>query len=791
MSGRWARPLLSLLLATTLLGCRRDEKTVLLIVVTLQGSLPGVTALEVSISGGRGNASNSYSRPGHQPIIFPTTLSAEIGPENAQAPLTQLTIDVKATDSAGATVAGGREGPLPIRRGKTQTLSIRLDCGGASCAVDGGASDGAPGPDGATSDASPANCGNGVVDPGESCDVAIRDGEPGACPRADCDDAVACTADLRTGDACTLRCTHTEISNRIAGDGCCPARAQHADDTDCSDSCGNGAIEPTETCDIAIPAGQPGACPTAAECAGNDKCTATLLVSASTCSARCLRFPVVQASGAVRDGCCPVGALRDSDIDCPSVCGDGIKGPEEACDIAIATSPSKSGSCPTTCDDGDVCTQDIRRGEGCQAICAHVPITSFTSGDGCCPAGGNQNVDDDCRPSCGNNVLEEGEGCDNGRLSAAPCPTGCAAIPSACIRHVARGAVADCSVRCAIELVTTCARAKDGCCPAGCTAATDGDCLSTCGDGVVQSASGETCDTAIAAGAGSCPTQCSDGVACTRDILVSAGTCQARCVFVPVAEFKPGDGCCPPGGHFGLDPDCAPVCGNGVVETPVESCDFAIGSVACATACPASGGCSVTTLRGSAGNCSARCVTETITSCRGGDGCCPPACSSEDDSDCAAVCGNGVLEAGELCDKAITAGQVGACPGSCNDQDPCTVDLAAGTVGGCSRTCAHVPITSCGGGDRCCPAGCDASNDRDCGAVCGDGVIGGGETCDPPSSCPTVCPDDGDRCTIDRLTGDPARCNAACQHVPITTCSATLRDLCCPTGCNGTTDPDC
>jgi hypothetical protein len=233
------------------------------------------------------------------------------------------------------------------------------------------------------------------------------------------------------------------------------------------------------------------------------------------------------------------------------------------------------------------------------------------------------------------------------------------------------------------------------------------------------------------------------------------------------------------------------VCGNGVVETPVESCDFAIGSVACATACPASGGCSVTTLRGSAGNCSARCVTETITSCRGGDGCCPPACSSEDDSDCAAVCGNGVLEAGELCDKAITAGQVGACPGSCNDQDPCTVDLAAGTVGGCSRTCAHVPITSCGGGDRCCPAGCDASNDRDCGAVCGDGVIGGGETCDPPSSCPTVCPDDGDRCTIDRLTGDPARCNAACQHVPITTCSATLRDLCCPTGCNGTTDPDC
>jgi hypothetical protein len=70
-------------------------------------------------------------------------------------------------------------------------------------------------------------------------------------------------------------------------------------------------------------------------------------------------------------------------------------------------------------------------------------------------------------------------------------------------------------------------------------------------------------------------------------------------------------------------------------------------------------------------------------------------------------------------------------------------------------------------------------------------VVGGGETCDPPSSCPTACADDGDPCTVDRLTGDPSRCNAACEHLPITTCSATVRDRCCPTGCNGTTDPDC
>lgn len=84
MSPRWARPLVGLLLLGAVLGCRRDERTVLLIVVTLQGSLPGVTALDVSISGGRGNATNSYSLPDRTPIIFPTTLTAEIGPKTVR-----------------------------------------------------------------------------------------------------------------------------------------------------------------------------------------------------------------------------------------------------------------------------------------------------------------------------------------------------------------------------------------------------------------------------------------------------------------------------------------------------------------------------------------------------------------------------------------------------------------------------------------------------------------------------------------------------------------------------------
>jgi hypothetical protein len=56
-------------------------------------------------------------------------------------------------------------------------------------------------------------------------------------------------------------------------------------------------------------------------------------------------------------------------------------------------------------------------------------------------------------------------------------------------------------------------------------------------------------------------------------------------------------------------------------------------------------------------------VTELV----GGDGCCPPGGNQNLDSDCAAVCGNNVVEApDESCDKSIAAGA----PGSRDADDP-------------------------------------------------------------------------------------------------------------------------
>jgi hypothetical protein len=105
--------------------------------------------------------------------------------------------------------------------------------------------------------------------------------------------------------------------------------------------------------------------------------------------------------------------------------------------------------------------------------------------------------------------------------------------------------------------------------------------------------------------------------------------------------------------------------------------------------------------------------------------------------------------------------------------------------------CSHNPITGCIPDDGCCPPGCSAVNDRDCSPTCRDGHIGAGETCDPPSTCPTACPDDGDPCTAEQLSGDANACNVACRHLPITACSGGKRDSCCPTGCSPGSDSDC
>jgi cysteine-rich repeat protein len=271
----------------------------------------------------------------------------------------------------------------------------------------------------------------------------------------------------------------------------------------------------------------------------------------------------------VREGgeACDDGNRRGDDgcsAACAIECGDGRVSGEELCDVAIA---SGEGACPSACDDGMACTTDTLVGSGCLASCSSIEITTPRDGDDCCPGGASSLVDRDCAVVCGNGLVEAGEICD----------TAIGAEPGACATVCDDGIVctADalvdpgtCTAACTFTEITAAADG-DGCCPPGATVASDADCSPFCGDGVLTP--GEACDTAIASGAGACPSACDDAEVCTRDALVAGGTCSAVCTHTALGPM-PGDLCCPAGATIATDADCPVRCGDGVPSAG-EACD--------------------------------------------------------------------------------------------------------------------------------------------------------------------------------------------------------------------------
>ena len=372
--------------------------------------------------------------------------------------------------------------------------------------------------------------------------------------------------------------------------------------------------------------------------------------------------------------------------------------------------------------------------------------------------------------TCGNGQVDPGEQCDTAIAQGEPgaCPAAC--IPEdTCSTTLLTGS--GCQARCLHGLITNTIQ-NDGCCPVGANLLLDVDCAASCGNDVVEP--GETCDPPD-----SCPTACDDGNLCTTDSLVGeAGSCTAACEFTPIVSCIDDDGCCAPGCDATQDNDCPSTCGNDIVE-PGETCDPA-GS--CPSTCGDADQCTTDQLVGNPETCDATCTHTIVTACVGGDGCCPTGCHANNDSDCTPVCGNGTVEAGETCDPP------GSCPTSCFDGDPCTEDLLGGDAANCNVSCSFPLIVTCSGTDGCCPTGCNAVNDSDCSANCGNGVVEPGETCDPPGTCPSTCADT-DPCTTDTLTGSAANCNATCTHTAITSCAN--GDGCCPGTCNTNGDNDC
>jgi len=166
-----------------------------------------------------------------------------------------------------------------------------------------------------------------------------------------------------------------------------------------------------------------------------------------------------------------------------------------------------------------------------------------------------------------------------------------------------------------------------------------------------------------------------------------------------------------------------------------------------------------------------------------------------DDAGDGTRCGDGLVTGMEICDTGLDADEPGACPDECPPISACVTRVLNGS--GCQAQCV-VLQAQCTDGDDCCPGNCMPSNDDDCSASCGDGVVqeDEGETCEPEPSadagddalCPEDC-DDGNACTMDVLSGSAMNCNVACGRVTIT--ALVDDDGCCPEGANTLTDDDC
>jgi fibro-slime domain-containing protein len=222
-----------------------------------------------------------------------------------------------------------------------------------------------------------ANCGNGVVDPGEKCDDGNKVGNDGCTAICQVEDGWvcpplggACTRTQICGDGILQSPEQCDDGNTASGDGCSATCAVEAGyecrvpGRKCVPACGDGIILGGEQCDD-----------------GNT-------TSGDGCSATCGIEPGATCTG--MPSVCTV-----------AVCGDGIKQGNEACDCGTSDTPPFPTGCtgPNGLFNGD--------GTGCSKTCTKEPICRSASG-----------VTQACATVCGNGNLEAGEACDDGNNAA-------------------------------------------------------------------------------------------------------------------------------------------------------------------------------------------------------------------------------------------------------------------------------------------------------------------------------------------------------------------------------------
>jgi fibro-slime domain-containing protein len=405
-----------------------------------------------------------------------------------------------------------------------------------------------------------AICGDGVVQPGETCDdgTANNTGEYGHCnstcsAKRFCGDTVldpeeACDNGVNKdgyGAVSANKCAPGCVAPPYCGDGL--PQTPFGEECDAGTAKNNGSYGGcTALCKLGPRCGDNTVQPEAGEIC--DKGTANGGYGApSKCGYDCkpapycgdgTRQPPEACDEAEENNDLLYGGCKTTCVLGPR-CGDGVKQSDqgEQCDNGIANNDLAYGGCKTTCQLGPRCGDGVRNGSeacdlgaqnkdgsygGCQTNCTEGPkcgdgVTQTANGE-VCDAGTNNGrygfCAADCKSviKCGDGIKNGTEQCDNGQANSNDAYNGCRT---------------DCTlgVRCGDGIKNGTEDCDDGqnlggygqCAP-GCKYGAH------CGDGVVQSASGEQCDDGKNLGGyGECAPGCKLGPRC-GDKIVQSGS---------------------------------------------------------------------------------------------------------------------------------------------------------------------------------------------------------------------------------------------------------------------------
>lgn len=161
-------------------------------------------------------------------------------------------------------------------------------------------------------------------------------------------------------------------------------------------------------------------------CSPNTGCTPGQAVDCSNLNADCL----LGACNETTDACEPVATNEDGPCQHESACVAAAICDRGECEAAQATDCNDTNPCTDdgcdnltgcthsdnsdVCNDSDPCTTSDLCGAG---QCLGSAVVACGLQDLCCPQGCTEQSDPDCLASCGNDVVESGEACDDGNTA--------------------------------------------------------------------------------------------------------------------------------------------------------------------------------------------------------------------------------------------------------------------------------------------------------------------------------------------------------------------------------------